>query len=202
MKIRLLNASHTAMSSLGYLMGYKYIYEIITDKYIQFYIQQLMTQEITPILEEVPGIKFDQYQQILIERFSNPHIKDSPSRICMDGASKFPKMIVPTIMEQYQRGYIPHYFALTIGAWIRYLGGVNEQNQPIILQDPVAVEHKLDKLAVGPQPQVKEILSIRQVFDGVAENQEFVAKIERVVKLLYDIGAKETIKQWIDEAPK
>jgi len=34
MKMRLLNASHTAMCSIGYLMGYTYIHEIILDKQI------------------------------------------------------------------------------------------------------------------------------------------------------------------------
>ena len=138
MKMRLLNASHTAMCSLGYLMGYTYVHEIITDKNIQFYIKQLMAQEVTPILPPVPGIDFDKYQEILIERFSNPHIKDNALRIIMDAASKFPKMLVPTIMEQLNRGNNPHYFALAIGAWIRYIGGYNEQNKPIVLQDTIS----------------------------------------------------------------
>ena len=200
MKMRLLNASHTAMSSLGYLMGYIYIHEIITDEHVKIYIQQLMDREITPILPEVPGIDFDQYKQTLIERFANPTIKDKAVRICMDGASKFPKFIVPTILEQFKRGKNPHYFALTIAAWIRYLAGIDEHNQVIVLQDSLAMEHQLDRLAKGKQSSVREILSIKPIFDVVAENEEFIKKVERVVGLLYEIGAKETLKQWISEA--
>jgi mannitol 2-dehydrogenase len=201
MKMRLLNASHAAMSYLGYLMGYTYIHEIISDKYIQIYIKQLMDQEITPILPEVPGIHFDQYKQILIERFSNPHIKDNVSRICINGASQFPKFIVPTIKEQFKRGNNLHYFALTTAAWIRYLGGYDKQNKPIILGDVVAIGLQLDKLAAGPKPDVKAILSVKQIFDDILENQEFTEKVERVVQLFYEIGAKQTLKQWINEAP-
>lgn len=201
MKMRLLNASHTAMSSLGYLMGYTYIHEIITDEYMKIYIKQLMDQEITPILSEVPGIDFEQYKQTLFQRFANPNIKDKAVRICMDGASKFPKFLVPTILEQFQRGKNPHYFALSIAAWIRYLGGIDEHNQVIVLQDSLAMEHRLDQLAKGKQSAVREILSIQPVFDTVGENEEFVEKVERVVQLLYEIGAKETLKKWIDEAP-
>jgi mannitol 2-dehydrogenase len=201
MKMRLLNASHTAMCSLGYLMGYTYVHEIISDTNIKIYIQQLMDQEITPILPAVPGIDFDRYKEILIERFSNPHIKHNALRICMDGASKFPKFLVPTIIEQFKRGNNPHYFALAIGAWIRYLGGYDEQNKPIILRDSLASELKLDQLAVGPNPNVKQILNIQQIFGAVADNQQFTEKVERVVKLLYEIGSKQTLKQWIDEAP-
>jgi mannitol 2-dehydrogenase len=201
MKMRLLNASHTAMCSIGYLMGYTYIHEIILDEQIQIYIKQLMDKDITPILPPVPGIDFDQYKRTLIDRFSNPHIKDNVSRICMDGASKFPKFIVPTIMAQFKRGYNPHYCAFAIGAWIRYLGGFDEQNKPIILQDIVAVEHKLNKLAAGTKPDVKQILSVKQVFGVLCDNQKFTEMVERVVKLFYEIGSKETLKQWINEAP-
>jgi mannitol 2-dehydrogenase len=201
MKMRLLNASHTAMCSVGYLMGYTYIHEIISDKYTQIYIKQLMDREITPTLAEVPGINFDQYKETLIERFSNPNIKDKIGRICIDGASKFPKFIVPTIIEQMKRGNNLHYFPLTIAAWIRYLGGIDEQNQPIILPDSLATEHKLYELAKGPKPNVKEILSVKPIFDVIAENQEFTEKVERAVRLFYEIGTKETLKQWINEAP-
>lgn len=82
-----------------------------------------MDREITPILSPVPGIDFDNYKHILIERFAGPHIQNRARRICMDAASKFPKFLVPTIIEQFQRGCIPHYFALSIGALVRYLGG-------------------------------------------------------------------------------
>jgi mannitol 2-dehydrogenase len=120
----------------------------------------------------------DKYKQILIERFSNPHIKDNALRICIDGASKFPKFLVPTVIEEFKRGYIPHYFTLSIGDWIRYLRGYDEQNKPIILQDSVAVEHKLDKLATGPKADVKQILSVKQIFNNIAENQQFSEKLE------------------------
>ncbi|CAF3348012.1 unnamed protein product [Rotaria sp. Silwood2] len=201
MKMRLLNASHTAMCSIGYLMGYTYIHEIISDKDIKFYIEQLMDKEITPILSPVPGIDFEKYKRTLIERFSNPHIKDNAQRICMDGAAKFPKFLVPTILEQFKRGNNPHYFAFSIGAYIRYLGGYDEQNQPIILRDPLAVEHKLDKLAAGTKPDVQQILNVQQIFGDIAENKSFSENVERVVKLFYEIGSKKTLEQWIQEAP-
>ncbi|CAF3687089.1 unnamed protein product [Adineta steineri] len=199
MKMRLLNASHTAMASLGFLMGYTYIHEIISDQFIKVYIKRLMDQEITPTLPPVPGIDFENYKQTLIERFSNPHIKDNALRICMDGASKFPKFIVPTIMEQFKRGNNPHYCALAIGAWIRYLGGYDEQNKPIILQDVVANEHKLDKLASKTILDVKQILNVQQVFGVIGQHQQFTDDVERVVKLMYEIGSKETLKYWINE---
>ncbi|CAF0902054.1 unnamed protein product [Rotaria sordida] len=201
MKMRLLNASHTSMCYLGYLMGYTYIHEIMLDKQIEIYIEQLMNIEVTPTLPPVPGIDLENYKRTLIERFSNPHIKDTALRVCMDGASKFPKFLVPTIVEQLKRGNNPHFCALSVGAWIRYLGGYDEQNKPIVLQDALAVELKLSELAAKTKPGAKQILSISQIFATLGENPQFIEAVERVVQLLYEVGSKETLKRWIKEAP-
>jgi mannitol 2-dehydrogenase len=200
--MRLLNASHTGMCYIGYLMGYKYIHEIMLDKQIEIYIEQLMNNEVTPILSPVPGIDLKKYKRTLIERFSNAHIKDTALRVCMDGASKFPKFFVPTIEEQLKRGNNPHFCALAVGAWIRYLSGSDEQNKPITLQDALADELKLSELAAKIKPSAKQVFSVSQVFGNLAENQQFAEAVERVVKLFYEVGSKETLKQWIKEAPK
>jgi mannitol 2-dehydrogenase len=201
MKMRLLNASHTGMCYIGYLMGYTYIHEIMLDKQIEVYIKQLMDDEVTPTLPPVPGIDLEKYKTTLIERFSNPHIKDTALRVCMDGASKFPKFLVPTIVEQIKRGKNPHYCALAVGAWIRYLGGVDEQNKPITLQDALAVELKLSELAAETKPSAKQILSVKQVFGILSENEQFTESVQQVTKLFYEVGSKETLNQWISQDP-
>jgi mannitol 2-dehydrogenase len=201
MKMRLLNASHTGMCYIGYLMGYTYIHEIMLDKQIEIYIEQLMNNEVTPTLPPVPGIDLEKYKRTLVERFSNPHIKDTALRVCMDGASKFPKFLVPTIVEQLKRGNHPHFCALAVGAWIRYLGGFDEQNKPITLQDALADELKLNELAANTKPSAKQVLNVQQVFGVLAENQQFAEAVEKVVQLLYKVGSKETLKQWVNQAP-
>ena len=199
--MRLLNASHTGMCYIGYLMGYTYIHEIMLDKQIEVYIKQLMDDEVTPTLPPVPGIDLEKYKTTLIERFSNPHIKDTALRVCMDGASKFPKFLVPTIVEQLKRGKNPHYCALAVGAWVRYLGGIDEQNKPITLQDALAVELKLSELAADTKPSAKHILSVKQVFGILSENEQFTESVQQVTKLFYEVGSKETLNRWISQDP-
>ena len=199
MKMRLLNASHTGMCYLGYLMGYRYIHEIMLDTNIEIYIRHLMNNEVTPTLPPVPGIDLENYKQTLVERFSNPHIKDTALRVCMDGASKFPKFLVPTIVEQLKLGNCPRFCALAVGAWIRYLSCVDEQNQPMTLQDSLAVELKLMEMALDTKPSARKILSVTQVFGNLAENEKFSEAVERVVHLLYEHGSKEALQRWVNE---
>ena len=202
MKMRLLNASHTGMCYIGYLMGYTYIHEIMLNENIGLYLEHLMNDEVTPTLPPVPGIDLDTYKRTLIERFSNAHIKDTAMRVCMDGASKLPKFLVPTIVQQLKRGVVPHFCVLAVGAWIRYLGGVDEHDKPITVQDALAVELKLGALAAEIKPRARDILSVRQVFGDLVENQEFVDAVERVVQLLYETGSRATLQRWIDDAQR
>ena len=201
MKMRLLNASHTGMCYIGHLMGYTYIHEIMLDKNIEIYIEHLMNDEVTPTLPPVPGIDLAKYKRTLVERFSNPHIKDTALRVCMDGASKFPKFLVPTIVEQLKRGNNPHFCALAVGAWIRYLSGADENGKAITLQDALAVELKLSEVAAKTKPSAAEILNIQQVFSDIGANEKFAQAVQRVVHLLYEVGSKETLQRWVNERP-
>lgn len=199
MKMRLLNASHTAMCYIGYLMGYRYIHEIMLDKSIEVYIRHLMNDEVTETLPAVPGIDLRKYKETLIERFSNPNIKDTALRVCMDGASKFPKFLVPTIVEQFKRKNSTHFCALAVASWIRYLSGEDESNQTIILQDALADELKLGDLAKKIRPKSKEILRVEQVFSKLAENETFAENVEGLVESFYKFGSKQTLRFWVDE---
>ncbi|CAF1045587.1 unnamed protein product [Didymodactylos carnosus] len=199
MKMRLLNASHSSMCYLGYLMGYRYIHEIILDQDVKQYIEYLMNDEVSSTLPPVPGIDLELYKKTLITRFSNPNIKDTALRVCMDGASKFPKFLNPTIDQQLKSNQPKiHFSSLAIGAWIRYITGVDEENNPITLQDPLADQLNLKDIANNTKPNVKEILNINQVFGDLGKNEKFVKSVQDVVNLLYEKGSKATLKQWLN----
>ena len=104
MKIRLLNASHSAMGYLGYLCGHRFIFEIAQDPQFARYIRALMDREVTPLIGTIPGVDLEDYKTSLMKRFANETIKDQALRICMDGSSKMPKFIMPSIVEQLQKG--------------------------------------------------------------------------------------------------
>lgn len=97
-KIRCLNGGHSVLGYAGHLAGFKTIDEAALDPTFQAYLS-LYFQEVSVTLDEVAGIDLPQYQDKLIERFSNHNIKDDVLRICKDGSSKIPGFILPTIVE-------------------------------------------------------------------------------------------------------
>ena len=198
MKIRLLNASHSAMGYLGYLAGYTYIYEIMADPDFRKYILDLMHEEVTPILKPVPGVDLDVYKETLVDRFANPTIRDQATRICLDGSAKVPKFILPSIREQLARGGSVKKLSLAVASWCRFLAGTDEQGKPIEIQDPMAeVLHRHAK-AAGRDP--RPFLGLREIFgNDLPQSAVFVEQVGDALQSLYDVGARATLAKFIQE---
>ena len=104
MKIRLLNAGHSLLGFTGALHGYTYIHETVHDKLYSTLLRKFMDTEVTPVLDEVPGIDLNKYKDSLIERFGNQNIKDQVARICLQSSAKIPKFLLPTVRDQLEAG--------------------------------------------------------------------------------------------------
>lgn len=162
MKIRLLNASHSAMAYLGYLAGYRYTHEVMADERFSHFIRSFMDEDVTPILGEISGIDIPVYKQTLIERFSNPQMGDQLARLCMDGSSKIPKFLVPTVQTLVNEGRPLSRVAMIIASWALYLRGQDEQGQHHEINDPMAARLKS---AVGDRGNLTpEFLGMSDIF--------------------------------------
>ena len=106
-KIRLLNASHSCIAWAGTLVGYTYIHEGTQDPQIRRFAFDYVTDDVIPVLD-TPGhpspINLPQYRDVVLDRFANPAIADTNQRVAMDGFSKIPGFIAPTIRERLARG--------------------------------------------------------------------------------------------------
>ena len=162
MKLRLLNASHQAMAYLGYLAGYRYVHEAMADPHMQRLIARMMDEEVTPLLPPVPGIDLTDYKRTLIERFGNPKIQDTLARLAFGGSDRMPKFLLPSLSEALAQGRPHQLLTLATAGWLRYLRGVDEQGQPITLQDDRADE--LRALANQGQADPRPLLSVTPGF--------------------------------------
>ncbi len=106
-KIRLLNATHSCIAWAGTLVGYNYIHEGTQDAVIRRFAYDYVTDDVMPVLD-TPGkpspINLAQYRDVVLDRFGNPAIADTNQRVAMDGFSKIPGFIAPTIRERLARG--------------------------------------------------------------------------------------------------
>ena len=106
-KIRLLNATHSCIAWAGTLLGYTYIHEGTHDAQIRQFAFDYVTDDVIPVLDTPQNpspIDLASYRDVVLDRFGNPAIADTNERVAMDGFSKIPGFIVPTVRERLARG--------------------------------------------------------------------------------------------------
>jgi fructuronate reductase/mannitol 2-dehydrogenase len=198
MKIRLLNASHSAMGYLAYLTGYRTVDAVMADPLFRTFIERQMREEVAPLLPLVPGIDLDAYQRTLIERFSNPKIGDQVVRICLDGSAKVPKFLLPALNDALTTGRPHRWLTLALAGWLRYLAGVDDQGEQIVLQDTRAAE--LHTLASAGCDDPRPLLGLRGLFGDLADNDAFVADLQATLRDLYTRGARTTLARYLQDS--
>ncbi|MBX3605478.1 MAG: mannitol dehydrogenase family protein [Piscinibacter sp.] len=128
-KIRVLNATHSCIAWAGTLKGLTYIHEGMAVPAIRQMAFDYVTNDVIPCLDR-PGhpspIDLPKYRDVVLERFGNPHVRDTNQRVAMDGFSKIPGFIVPTLRECLERGapmdstaLLPALFFVYLGRWHR-----------------------------------------------------------------------------------
>ena len=191
MKIRLLNASHSAMGYLGFLAGFEYIHEVIADPHFFEFIRRLMDDEITPLLAPVPGIDLTEYKKTLLTRFANPAIKDQVTRICLDGSSKVPKFLLPALSEAAASGRPTPLLCLAVAGWLRYLSGTDEAGRPFSIDDPQA--DALRALARRGHADPRPLLDRTEIFGDLARSDAVVTQVGGFLSQLYGEGSLSTL---------
>lgn len=102
-KIRLLNASHSAIAWAGVLTGTRYIHEGVRDPRIRALVQAYATDAVIPCLQPSP-LDLPAYFATVLERFGNAALADSNQRVAADSYAKLREFIVPTIRDTLARG--------------------------------------------------------------------------------------------------
>ncbi len=102
MKLRLLNASHQALCYFAYLDGYRLVHEAAQDPLYRTFLRGYMDEEGTPTLAPVPGVDLEDYKRTLIERFSNPEVRDTVARLCAESSDRIPKWLLPVVRHNLE----------------------------------------------------------------------------------------------------
>lgn len=120
MKLRLLNASHQVIGYFSFLRGHEYVHKAMNDALIRNVVAGFQAAEVQPTLLPVPGIDLAEYRQTLIERFSNPSIRDTIARQCSETSTTIPNFLLPIVRDQIAAGGEIKRAAATVAAWACY----------------------------------------------------------------------------------
>ncbi len=188
MKLRLLNASHLAVSGLGQLAGYVTIDEALADSRIRAVMTALMDRETGPTLPAIPGVDLPAYKARLIERFANPAIRDTVQRVNSDAPVN---ILLDPIRDRLRTGDDVKFLSLALAAWLRRVRGTDQREKPLLVTHPLAalLREKAIEGGVDPRP----LLSIRALFGDLGENATLVGAVRLWLGSLYQRGIDATL---------
>jgi fructuronate reductase len=200
MKLRLLNASHSAFAYLGYLAGHEFIYQVAAQPQFAAWMRLFTQREVTPTLVPPPGIDLGEYCDTLVHRFANPALPHRTQQVAMDGSQKLPQRILGTVRDNLAANRSIELATLAVAGWMRYVYGEDEQGRPIPVSDPLAPQfgalaarHRGDPAAFA-----HGLLGLRAIFDEDLHNEpRFAVPVTRWLTQLFADGAMKTVAQAI-----
>ena len=195
MKLRLLNGSHQAMAYFGYLCGYRLVHEAAQDPLFQAFMLGYMDCEATPTLAPVPGVDLEGYKHTLIERFSNPQVRDTIARLCAESSDRIPKWLLPVVREQLVTGGEIRRSAAVVASWARYAEGFDEAGQPIEVVD--RLRDTLTRLARQQYEDPDAFIANRDVFGDLVDQKLFVSAYRSALTSLHQRGARATLESLV-----
>jgi fructuronate reductase len=203
MKLRLLNASHSAFAYLGYLSGCEFIYQVAARPEFAAYMRRVMADEVSPTLKVPDGVDLNAYQAALLERFRNPALPHRTQQIAMDGSQKLPQRILGTVRDNLTAGRSIELTALAVAGWMRYVSGRDESGGEIKVSDPLAPEFAriAAERAGDAAGLARSMLALRPVFgEDLPADPRFAKSVAAWLEELFEYGAARTVARAVQEA--
>jgi fructuronate reductase len=195
MKLRLLNASHSALAYLGYLAGHETIASTMTDHRFAAFARQVM-QDAAPTLTMPEGTDLAAYSASLLQRFSNAALHHRTWQIAMDGSQKLPQRLLATIQDRLRLGLLIDTHALAVAGWMRYVAARDEQGRAIDVRDPLAKELFGIAERAGPIADrlAPALLEVHSIFGAIGNDPRMRAAVTEALTKLYTLGARQAVQ--------
>jgi mannitol 2-dehydrogenase len=168
------------------------VHDAAADPLFAEFLREYMDSEATPTLKPVPGIDLPDYKRTLIERFANPGVKDTVARLCFGSSDRIPKWLLPVVRANLAAGGPVRLSAATVASWARYDEGVDEEGNPIDVQDQLA--DTLVPLARSQREHPTAFIENTEVFGDLASQPRFVEAYLWALDSLHRDGARATLE--------
>jgi mannitol 2-dehydrogenase len=192
MKLRLLNAGHQCLAYFAHLCGFEYVHEAASDPLFAQLLLAYFESEAIPTLPPVPGIDLHEFSRTLVERFSNPGVRDTVARLCAYSSDRIPKWLLPVICDNVANGGSVRIAAAVMASWARYTEGTDEWGEPYEVVDQLA--DSLIPIARSQYENPTAFIEIGSVFGDLAHQPRFVQAYGWALDSLHRKGARATLE--------
>jgi mannitol 2-dehydrogenase len=197
LKVRVLNGSHSALAYVAYLMGITYVDDAMRDPTVGAFVGRYM-DEVAPTVPRVPGVDITAYKATLVQRFSNPAIRDQVRRLAEDGSKKIRNFVVPPLEDRLSSGGSIQCIAFALAAWFRYLRGVDERGAAIDIVDPMK-DVLTARVRRDPHDPI-HLLAVQEVFgQHVAANNRVVSAVKDCLDAIDSLGTQAALSRLLEQ---
>lgn len=123
-KLYAINATHASIAYLGYVYNKKTIYEAIQDENIMKIVNNIIRESGTLLIKKYnfDKVEYQNYMNVIIQRFSNKYISDNISRVARSPIRKIGKneRLVAPANELIKYGIFPNSFTTIIAAALHF----------------------------------------------------------------------------------
>jgi mannitol 2-dehydrogenase len=198
-KIRLLNGSHQMLSYPAFLSGLKKVDVSLGDSLFHSYLENFLNEDSGPFLSDIPGMELSSYKKILIQRFGNQAIGDQLARLCLDGGSKIPGFLLPTLKANLEKyGRCPR-MSYLLACYNRYIHNLKDDNgEEFELREPNAMS------ILQPIIDSKDPMTLIQCNDLLGDSAQYPEFVKEYLTLHEEIlknGARKTLENLNSIAP-
>jgi fructuronate reductase len=166
LKLRALNAVHSACAYLGALAGRELIADSLDIPGLPALLRRFIAEDIAPTFEPPRGVTVVGYGESSLERFANRELGHRNLQVAMDGSQKLPHRLLGTISDLRRTGVTPAWAVLVLAAWMRFARGYADNGTPLTLDDPLAGRIRAVLAAAPDTPDgvVGALLALGEIF--------------------------------------
>lgn len=211
-KVRILNASHTALLPLAYLSGFNYVQESVEEPLLGCFGERIVKDEIIPVLSGERA-DLETYADTIRERFRNPFIKHRWLDISLNSVSKVRARILPTINDFFEKkGFIPPLTTFAFAAFLCFYRPVYKHNGKFFAQrdkesysltdDPGVLEilYNIWHSNLGTGLKLKKILSQEKLWESNLDDiPYFSERVAEYLRLIEKLGVYKALAFILNE---
>ena len=197
LKLRALNAVHSASAYLGALAGRELIADSLEIPGMLGLLRRFIAEDIAPTVTPPPGVSVVEYGDASLARFANRELGHRNIQVAMDGTQKLPHRLLGSIADRRRAGAVPCWAALVLAAWMRFARGYADSGATLPLDDPLA--DRIHAVLAGapdtPAGTVDALLGLDEVFPpSLAGDEALRRELIRWYGELARHGAEATIR--------
>jgi len=100
-KLRLLNASHSAIACLGLIAGKETVDRVMADAQLGGFVGRLLAEDLAAALPAAAGFDLVAYREALLARFANPALQHRCAQIATDSSEKIGQRWLPALQATH-----------------------------------------------------------------------------------------------------